>query len=260
MTHGGMSKVYWVLQETPFLIHMATARIIGVFVLGLVVGMAVGSVGIIVFLRSDAGAGVIAQYVSTQPQWPNASPVEQLPASTTEAIQQFISGRANIPVPKAYASAQYTVALNNSLRDVAIIAASSSELSTLLITINNQSLAHNYSGFFDLIVQAKHRVAVQKAQVARLGQDLTALSVANQQTKDPTTKAQTLDLVTKGQALQTQLSSYTTALDQLLSGSVPTASQIDDLKNQANKLQDLATDFANSAKTIEQYLLKAPQQ
>lgn len=240
--------------------HMATARTIGIFVLGLVVGVAVGAVGLVAFLRTDAGAGVIAQYVATQPQWPNASPVSQLPATTTAAVQQFISGQANIIVPKAYATAQYTVALNSSLRTVGAIAASSTQLSNLLITINNQSLAHDYNGFFDLIIQAKALVSVQKIRVAKLGQELTALSVANQQTSDPTTKADTLDLVSKGQSLQTQLSSYTASLEQLLSGSVPSASQIDDLKNQATDLESRATDFANSAKTIEQYLLKAPQQ
>lgn len=237
---------------------MSSTRIVGVFLLGLFVGAAAGSVGMIFFLRSDVGAGVIAQYISTQPQWPDIAP--QQSASTTEAIQQFVSGRANIPVPKSYASATYTTALNATLRETALIAASSTELAQLLLTINNKSLQHDYTGFFDLIVQAKAQVGIQSSRVARLGQDITALNVANQNTSDPRTKSQTIDLVKQGQSLQTALQSYTDTLNQMLSGSVPTAEQVQSLKDQATTLEPLATNFANAIKVLEQYLIGSQQQ
>lgn len=238
--------------------HMTIARILGAFLLGLLVGAAAGAVGLVLFLRTDAGAGVIAQYIATQPQWPSIAPAQS--ASTTQAVQQFVSGAANIPVPKAYASAEYTLALNATLRSTALIAASSTELAQVLLTINNKSLQHDYSGFFDLIVQAKAQVATQHERVAVLGQDLTALGAANQSTTDATTKSQTTELIAQGQALQAALQAYTDTLDQLLSGSVPTPAQIQSVQDQATALQSVALSFAAASKALEQHLLGARQQ
>lgn len=236
---------------------MNAARLIAVLILGVLVGGAVGAVGTILFLRSDAGASLIAQYITTQPQWPDVNPGQS--ASTTQAIQEFINGSATIPVPKTYASPEYAAALNASLRDVATIAASSSELTTLLTTINNQSLEHNYNGFFDLIVQAKAMVATQSDRVAHFGQDLSILAVANQSTTDAVTKSATQDLVEAGTTLQQGLQTFTASLNELLSGSVPTAAQVEALKEQATSLESQAASFANSSKTLEQHLLE-PQQ
>lgn len=238
--------------------HMESTKTVGILILGLVVGAIVGAVGMVLVLRSDVGAGLVAQYVATQPKWPDVSVSQS--ASTTLAVQQFISGQANIPVPKSYATQAYTAALNATLRDTGLIAASSTELAQLLSTINQRSLEHQYSGFFDLIIQAKGQVATQRARVSQLGQDLTALSAANQDTTDATTKSQTADLITRGQSLQTGLSSYTDALEELLSGSVPSAAQVQALKDEATRLEALATDFSNATKALEQHLLGAQQQ
>jgi hydrogenase maturation factor HypF (carbamoyltransferase family) len=236
--------------------HMNTARALGILLIGLVVGAAAGGVGTVALLRSDVGAGLIAQYISTQPQWPDVGGGVDIKQAQA-AAQDVIAGTATLPVPKAYGTQQYGVALNTSLRQVAIIASSSAQLSTLLIAINNKSLAHDYTGIFDLVVEAKSDIAQQKDQVATLGQDLAVLSQINQSTPDATTKSATQDLIAKGNQLQVSLTTYNATLAKLLNGAVPTTQQIDDLKAQATALQGYATEFTAAAQTLEQHFSAA---
>lgn len=221
------------------------------FIFGVVIGIPLGAVALVFFLRSDAGAGVIAQYVVSQPQWPSAAPEQS--STATELAQSFASGSTTIPVPKGAATPAYATALNAAMRDMATLAASSTELDSLLTTINDRSVARNFNGFFDLIVQAKAGVAGQAAQIARLGQDLGALNAANQSTPDAQTKLLTQQLVAQGGTLHDSLVTYNAALSQLLSGAVPTAAQLNDLKAQATTLQTQAAGFLSSLQSLEQH-------
>lgn len=250
MAGGLICLVYCTYKSPPLIMHISL-RYTVFFIVGALIGIALGAVGMVLFLRTDAGKVVIQQYVATQPQWPSIAPGQS--ASTTELIQNFLSGAMTVPVPKAYATVAYAEALNAALRDVAVVAASSTELSNVLIQINNKSLARDFSGFFDLIVKAKLMVAAQQSAVQSFGQDLSKLAAANQLSTDAVTKARTQDLLTKGTAFQKALQTYLDSLNLLLSGSVPTASQISDIKTQSASLETLGVDFSLAAKTLEEH-------
>jgi len=221
------------------------------FISGVVLGALVGVPAFIFFLRSDAGTSIITKYLTVPPPLPDMT-IEQS-ATSTQLIQQFASGTAGIPVPRGVASQAYTDALNASVRDITLIAASSTQLSAVLTQIDNQSIARNYDGILNLVFQAKGMIAVQSTRVAQFGRDLAALSAANQTTPDAVTKATTLDLVAKGTVLQTGLQTYTASLDALLSGAPPTQAQLDSIKNQSSALEAQAGDFIAALKALEQH-------
>jgi hypothetical protein len=220
------------------------------FVAGLLIGVVAAVPALIFFLRSDAGAGIMAAYLTVSPPLPNVT-VDQ--SSGTVVVPQLVSGAAGIPVPKASATPEYAAALNATVRDIVVIAASSTELSAVLTRINNQALTHTYDGLIDLVVDAKARIAAQGLRVSQFGADLTALSSASQKVPDAVTKTTTLDLVAKGQALQASLQTYTQSLDALLSGAMPTQQQVDGIKSQSATLEAHASDFVAVIQSLERH-------
>jgi hypothetical protein len=222
-------------------------RNILILLLGIVLGAMAAVPSMLFFLRSDAGLSVLRAYVAPQPEWPD---VNVSSASNTSEVTKLASGAIVVGVPKIYAGAEYANAFNGVLREVATIATSSEKLVTLLTAINAKSLARDYNGLFDLVVEAKGFIAQQKASVGRFSQQLTALSAANQTTPDTQTKSLTQDFYNKGLAFQSSLEAYITALDGLLSGAIPTAAQMKDVETKVADTTQKGLAFSESMKQI----------
>ena len=124
------------------------------------------------------------------------------------------------------------------------------QLLPLLLTINNKSLTHDYTNFFDLIAQSKLLIAQEKTLTIQFSQAISALASANQVTTDATTKSQTLTLVSQGGALASASQAFLSTMDQVLSGSVPSAEQIATLNTQAQGFGAAVTQFSTTAREI----------
>lgn len=226
-------------------------------VLGVVLGIMAAVPGMIFFLRSDAGLTVLRNYVAPQPEWPEVN----VPASTdaTAQVAKFAEGAVTIGVPRVYAGAEYSVALNGAVKEVALIATTSQRLVTLLTQINAKSLSRDYNGLFDLVADAKGLISQQEGSIVRFHQSLTALSAANQTTPDTQTKSLTQELYTKGLDFHASLQVYVAALDTILSGSVPTAQQIKDMDTAVANATQKGAAFSDTMKLLLQRFTGAVQ-
>lgn len=225
------------------------------FASGVIVGAAVALPGMIFFLRSDAGLSLLRAYVAPQPEWPDVTVTSA--SNIVEVTNKLAVGNILIGVPKLYAGAEYSAAFNGALREVAMIATSSQKLVGLLTTINSKSLSRDYNGLFDLVASAKNIIAQQRSAVARFSQQLTALSAINQQTPDAQTKALTQDLYAKGVVFQASLEAYVSAVDGILSGSVPTAKQIADMNAAVTDAGLKGTEFSAAVTVLTSYFATA---
>lgn len=192
----------------------------------------------LLFLKTDAGQAVLRSYVIAQPQWPNVTALINKAGGTTGvSAEEVLSSPIGVRVPRAYAGDQYAAALNGILADIQRLATTSNELGPLLTEMNSRSLAGRYEGIIDLIIRAKELVADQRTLAGRFTQDISALAAANQVTQDATTKALTFAVLTAAGPVPQDLDSYLHALEQLLSGKVPSAADINRLTSTATTLK-----------------------
>ena len=92
------------------------------------------------------------------------------------------------------------------------------------------------------MVRAKGLLAEQRALTDRFAQQVSALGVANQQTKDATTKSLTLTLLASAEVVERDLEAYSDLLEKLLSGSVPSTELVRTIGTSAVTLsKDLQT-------------------
>lgn len=205
-----------------------------VFVLGILVGLIVAVPGALFLLRSSFGQSIVRSYIVQPQSWPDVTTLVQQSGGTLtpaqqQILQEVLTTSLGIKVPTQYASAEYANALNNVFGDLQKIATSTNELGPVLIQMNNQSLAGNFNGFFDLVVKAKLLVAEQKGISTNLAQDLSSLASANAKVNDAVTRSLTETFLADSTEAPRDLNAYLASLDQILSGSVPSVGQIDDM-------------------------------
>lgn len=181
----------------------------------------------------------------------SSAPVSQINPSQIETPPSIAS--STIAVPKAYATQEYTNALNASVSSLDAVVAQSVQVGALFLKIKTQVSSGNLNGTFDLIVSAKALLAQQQISIKEFGQHISELSVANQSTADVSTKSFTADLVAKGIALQPDLLSYNVALGGLLSGTIPTSVQMAAVDAQATNVQAEAKSFVSAANQLFSY-------
>ena len=199
-------------------------------ILGIVIGAAVSIPAFLWFLRTDAGNAVLRSYVVSTPAWPDVQVINLSPGD----VQKLPSASSTIPVPKAYANAAYYAAINASMGSLADFTASYKKLVTLLTEINAKSLRGDFNGFFDLITSAKNEIASEKRFNDEFSQHLAELSAANQTSADAATKSLTLLLIPSGTALHAAIAANLDAINIILSGSVPTAAQLNAMAQTTN--------------------------
>jgi hypothetical protein len=173
------------------------------------------------------------------------APVSQANPQPGEIPSSIAS--STIAVPKAYATQEYTNALNAAVSSIRAIVEQSAQIGALFLKIRAQVSGGNLNGTLDLILNAKVLLTQQQALVEQFGQHLTELGAANRATTDVVTKSLTTDLLIKGTTLQQDLQSYTTALNGLLSGSIPTTSQVAAVDTQAVRVEAEAQAFVSVA-------------
>ncbi len=204
-----------------------------IFALGLFGGLALAVPILFFALRTEAVQGLIRSSVVASQTWPDVTTLIQQAGGgspeQTKAALDLLSAKLSVVVPSSEGTAEYAVALNGLFADLQAIASSTNQLGPLLVQMNSQSLSGDFTGFFDLVYRAKVLVAQQKAISAQFSQHLTALSAANQKTPNAVTRSLTQALLAAGQPVPVDFNSYLSTLDQLLSGSVPSAALIADM-------------------------------
>ena len=221
-------------------------RLTLVFLLGTVIGIIITAVVGVLFLQSATGqTWLISQSVSHQ-QWPDLSTVAEQATGSSTVAAQLVNTPITVSIPSKYASQTYADALTATLRDMQALATSSNQLGQLLVQMNTRSLSGNFNGFFDLVVAAKSIETNQRAIVGQFGQHVQALAAANQSTPDAQTKITTQSLVEQAPVLSQDLNDYLAAVDKILSGSVPTAADIQALSDAANKFSTDSKTFSDA--------------
>jgi len=241
-------------------------RYVLLFIAGALLGAIAAVPGTFLFLRTDLGNQLLRTYVVPPPQWPNVDLSNTAPSSTVYAPVQPAPQQANgtstvvvVNVPPADAGQQYSVAINQLVRSFQDIGTTYEQLVPVLTTLNRKSLAGDYTNFFNVVVQAKSLLAQDELNLAQFGQHLTELAAANNTTPDAVTKSLTQDLLAKGAAEQSAFGDYFTALDQLLSGPPPTASQLSDVYAKAAVAESATTAFGAATQALFSHFAgKAP--
>jgi len=155
-----------------------------------------------------------------------------------------------LPVPQAYATQEYFVAINNVIQDLFAINTTNERLGPLLDTLNRQTLSCSYAGFYEAMGQAHQLANKNQTLTSQLAFHLTELATANVQTKDIVTKAGTQALVTAGTA---------SAANGLLAGDTPTSAQIADFQSKVNVATGASQSFADAFKPLLQRIIDANQ-
>jgi hypothetical protein len=217
---------------------------IGLFLLGMCAAFVVSGIGLFFLYATPWGNVFLRTYVIQQPEWPDVDAVEEGitfkgPTATPVSAGQEVK----ILVPKAYASEAYYAEINAVVRSFNAFGSSYTQLAPLLDAINQKSLANDYRGFFDLIFEAKTLIRAQEAALTAMAGHVASLGVANQSTPDAVTKSLTADFIAASNASNTTLVAYVRALDQLLSGSIPTAQQLLDLQEQGRAAKAAVDSF-----------------
>jgi len=162
-----------------------------------------------------------------------------------------------LPIPQAYATREYFLAINNVIQDLFAINATNERLGPLLDVLNQQTLSCSYAGFYEAMGQA-HRLANKNQTLAsQLAFHLTELATANVQTKDVVTKANTQALVVAGTAFTASLQTYASAANGLLAGDTPTSAQIADFQSKVNAATGASQSFADAFKPLLQRIIDA---
>jgi|GEM_PF-6757034 len=244
-----------------------------ILLIGIVVGIGASVLSVLFLFNSAAGRSLVQSYVVSQEKWPdiNAQLAQSVPSSggttgtsTPRTPEQILNTPITIAAPKVYVSQAYVAALTAAVSDLQALATSTDKLGPLLVSMNTKSLSGDFSGFFNIVVQAKVLVAQQKQIAASYAQHLTALSAANQQTPDAITKSMTQTLITAATPIQSDLVTYTGFLDQLLSGSVPSPDVITGLSASGKQLgadiKAFGAAFAPLSQRFKDYMVAHPAQ
>ena len=163
-----------------------------------------------------------------------------------------------LPVPQAYATQEYFVAINNVIQDLFAINTTNERLGPLLDTLNRQTLSCSYAGFYEAMGQAHQLANKNQTLTSQLAFHLTELATANVQTKDIVTKAGTQALVAAGGAFTASLQAYASAANGLL-GDTPTSVQIADFQSKVNVATGASQSFADAFKPLLQRIIDANQ-
>lgn len=211
-------------------------------VVGLLIGVCLAAVAAYFAMRNEAFQHWLRNYfvnISIQ-QFS-----EGVDSKTTSEVplKSFATASTTIAVPKAYATVDYYTAINKVYFDYSNLITVGGQIAPLFNKLNAQTVGGNYGGVIDLAIQIKTLIAKEKEITVSLGQDLVALSVANQQTKDAVTKSLTQDLISTGNIFRDNLPAYFDQLDSIFSGEPPSKEKIAQVTASAQTTTDNLTQF-----------------
>ena len=215
--------------------------------LGLAISTVIDASALYYAGKTPQGRAFIRDFLVSQNQ---AGVITQVSAAST-------TPPGILPVPQAYATQEYFVAINNVIQDLFAINTTNERLGPLLDTLNRQTLSCSYAGFYEAMGQAHQLANKNQTLTSQLAFHLTELATANVQTKDIVTKAGTQALVTAGTAFTASLQAYASAANGLLAGDTPTSAQIADFQSKVNAATGASQSFADAFKPLLQRIIDA---
>jgi hypothetical protein len=224
---------------------------ISFFLLGTVVGAALLGVGGYAAYRMRLLESFIQEVAYTKEDWPDAS----LPAQATgENPTQLVVEQQSIPVPKEFASAEYQAALTSVYTTLGELSVANNRLTTSLVEMNDRSIAGNFDGFFDIVFRAKNEALVQREVARKLEVALSDLESRRADVEHAPLNSATVLVVETGREMLRVLNSYASAVDVMLSGAVPTSSDIAVLYQTAGELRSSSEVFAEHVEKLGRVL------
>lgn len=185
---------------------------------------------------------------------------------TQEKLKTPIPELKNVTIltPKKFVSKSYNDALNQFINSAQKVQNVNAELVSILQIINLKSADGNFSGFFDLIVQAKTSFKDLQGALVSFRSELDRLRLANDIITDTEIQKTTKAFLDEAEKLYENFQVYMRVLNMLLNGEPPNAKTLQDLTNAIDVLQKSAGRFSASLKTlltqVGATLLKNPTQ
>ncbi len=150
-----------------------------------------------------------------------------------------------ISIPGKLVGADYNLLINkvvNGLNQVGIN--NGATLLPLFDTIKQKSVARDFNGLFDLMIQARDEIKKNDDLLATVREDIATLKKVNDEhIKDADIRRQTAVLLISGDALAQAYTDYFATLNETLSGQVPTQALFDRLAGQITSLRDAVSSF-----------------
>lgn len=228
--------------------HMDRLRPFLFMFIGIALGVILALGAAYAFAKNAAGQAMLRDFLVAQ----NKAALAAQPAFAPQAASS--TPPATLPVPAAYATEEYFVAINSVIQDLYALNTVNLQLGPLLDQLNRQTLSCSYAGFYELMGQAHKLANKNQTLVSQLGFHLSALATANAKSKDIITKAGTQALVTEGSAFTAALQEYAALLNQLLIGDTPTAEQVSGFQAQVNAVAGASQKFADELKPLLQHI------
>lgn len=214
------------------------SKIVFVSVAG-VVGALIGA-GIMAFLFRDALFFNIPETTNIDiPLYPD----QKTPDSKSNIL---------LSIPEKLVGADYYLLINkvvNELNQVGIN--NNATLLPLFDTIKQKSIARDFNGLFDFIIQAKGEIKKNNDLLAATREDITALKkVSDETVRDADIRRQTDVFLTSADTFIQAFTDYFATLDETLSGPVPTQTLFDRLAGQIISLRDAGSFFRLELKSL----------
>ncbi len=148
--------------------------------------------------------------------------------------------KENILLPKKLVGEDYYLLINKIADELKQVGTNNvSTLVPLMEAIKQKSIARDFSGFFDLITQAKIEIKKNNESLAMTRTDIATLRKINDETiKDTDIHKQTTVLLDASDVFVQAFTNYFAILNETLSGSVPTQSLLNKLSSQVTTLGD----------------------
>jgi hypothetical protein len=217
------------------------------FLLGTVVGATLLGVGGYAAYRMRLLESFIQEVAYTKEDWPDAG----LPAqATAENPTQLVVDQTSIPVPKEFASAEYQAALTSVYTTLGELSIANNRLTTSLVEMNDRSVSGNFDGFFDIVFRAKNEALIQREVARKLEVALSDLESRRADVEYAPLNDATVLVVEKGREMIRVLNGFASAVDVMLSGSVPSASDIAVLYQTAGELRAASEVFAEHVEKL----------
>jgi hypothetical protein len=229
---------------------------VGLLFSGIALGIVLSLVGLYILASTGIlGSLITSHYLSQYSQLVTNTPTGQVPSA-----QNFTVATGTVAVPKAYASAAYFSAVNRLVPDYQQIVTVGEQLGPVLVQMQANAKTGDYGSLISLAVKAKALIAQEQQLIKQFSGDLSALTAANQSTSDSITKSLTQDTLAKGSTFSSALSDYMQSLDSLISGQVPTQSQLADSQAKGQANASAAVDFKTSLqKLLDRFKAAATQ-
>ena len=218
-----------------------TRKIISLSIIGILIGLIIGA-GITFYFFQDAVFFNIPKTETATLSYPNPD-AQKVPD---------INLKNSIILPKSIVGEEYYTLINKVVDDLRTVGNNNvSTLVPLLDSIKQKSTARDFSGFFDLVTQAKNEITKNTTLLGTTRGDIANLKKINDSTvKDADVRDKTNVLLASSDVFVQEFLSYFALVNETLSGSFPTQSLLDRLTAQVTTLGNAGATVQNDLNTL----------